>query len=243
MYDLRVVVDHIKGSCDMPMHPGDYFEVRGSRIYIPDNKYMCLWALQSLMAILPAKQRDSSDPDDWLPAARYMSCPDPNGMVIFRIDRIERTSSESGVGANGPGIKIKPELCSGCRACELACSFSRAGVFDPGVARIRVDKDEPEGHDIPIVCRQCADAPCVNACPFGALHKDKTTGAILVTYEKCKGCRKCEAACPNRAVFFHRETKKVLICDLCGGDPKCVSRCVTGAITVREPSEKEGECR
>lgn len=236
MHDLRVVVDHVRGSCDMPMRPGDYFELRGGRIYIPEGKYMCLWALQSLMPLLPAKQRDSSDPDDWLPSARYVSCPDPNGMVIFRIDRIEQTDHTGGCGRGGPAIEINPEVCSGCRACELACSFFHSGTFDPEVARIHVGKDEPEGLDIPRLCRQCDDAPCISSCPFGALYRDEVTRTILVINEKCRGCRKCAGACPNGAIVFHPETRKPLICDLCGGNPSCVTRCVTGALTLKSPN-------
>lgn len=229
MYHLRVVVDHIKGSCDLPMHVGDYFEVRGGRIYIPEGKYICLWALQSLMPLLPAKQREISEPGDWLAEVRYASCPDPNGMVVFRIDRLPAEAVDDNKRAGA--MVVTPSVCSGCRACELACSFFHNGMFDPLLSRIRVEKNEPEGIDTPHVCRQCPDAPCVKACPFGALRQ-LPDGVISVSNELCKSCRKCAKACPYGAVFFHPMTAKPLICDMCGGQPSCVARCVTGALQV-----------
>ena len=35
MYDLRIVVEEIKGFCDLPMEVGDYFEVHAGRIIVP----------------------------------------------------------------------------------------------------------------------------------------------------------------------------------------------------------------
>jgi Fe-S-cluster-containing dehydrogenase component len=34
--------------------------------------------------------------------------------------------------------------------------------------------------------------------------------------------------------MLHPETDRVVICDLCGGDPACVKRCATGAIVYEE---------
>jgi Fe-S-cluster-containing dehydrogenase component len=38
-------------------------------------------------------------------------------------------------------------------------------------------------------------------------------------------------ACPFGVVVLHPETGLPLICDLCGGEPACVVRCATGAIS------------
>ena len=89
MYDLRIVVDEVKGFCDMPMKVGDFFEVRGGRIIVPPGQHICMWALQSLMPFFPVKQRASKEENDWIPYTKRISCPDPNGMVIYRIDRIK----------------------------------------------------------------------------------------------------------------------------------------------------------
>jgi carbon-monoxide dehydrogenase iron sulfur subunit len=93
-----------------------------------------------------------------------------------------------------------------------------------------VNKIEPLGVDDPHVCRLCQRAPCLVACPAGALSRSGTTAAILVDPGKCIGCYACLDACPFGVVTLHPETGEILICDLCGGDPACVKRCATGAI-------------
>lgn len=222
----------------MPMKVGDYFEVRGGRISIPEGKHVCLWALQSLMPLLPAKQRDLGDPGDWLPAVRYVSCPDPHGMVIYRIDRIPPSGAPAHASTR---LRVDASSCSGCRSCELACSFWRSGAFDPSVSRIRVQKDERQGSDIPRVCRQCNKPSCAGACAEGALRQDPVTRAITVSPERCTGCGKCADACPFGAVFFHPVTRKPLICDLCGGEPQCIERCATGALSASTRTLRGGD--
>jgi len=61
-----------------------------------------------------------------------------------------------------------PLECSGCRICELVCSFTFEKVIDPNKARIKVIT---RGHlDKPIACRNCQDAPCLEACKSRALY-------------------------------------------------------------------------
>jgi carbon-monoxide dehydrogenase iron sulfur subunit len=131
---------------------------------------------------------------------------------------------------NARRILVREDLCSGCRACEVACVARHEGSFGTAAARIRVTKIESLGVDHPHVCRHCSHAPCVDACPVGALYKDGTTGAILLVSDDCLGCSACADACPFGVVTLHPETGLALICDLCGGDPACVKRCATGAI-------------
>ncbi len=54
---------------------------------------------------------------------------------------------------------------------------------------------------------------------------DRGTTAVLVDQEKCISCGKCFGACPGAVPFLHPETNKVIVCDLCGGDPECVKVC------------------
>lgn len=246
MYDLRVVVDEIRGFCDLPMKVGDYFEVSGGRITIPDGKFMCLWALQSILPMLPAKQRNIVEENDWLSDTVRVACPDPNGMVIFRIERVGEPAGEgtkehdgrtgrdtrtrSGRGPR-PKMLVNEKLCAGCRACELICSFTHERKFSDLLSRIHVDKVDEDGIDRPLVCRQCGNARCVEACPSGALSRNPETRCVVVDETRCSGCGTCADACPFGAVAFHPETRVPLICDLCGGDPECVRRCPTGAIS------------
>ncbi len=112
----------------------------------------------------------------------------------------------------------------------VACVVAHDGRFGTSSARIRVAKDEAEGQDRPNVCRLCKRAPCLAACPNGALYRRDGDGPVLVRTEQCTGCGACVAACPFGAASLHPEAGTALICDLCGGDPACVRRCATGAI-------------
>lgn len=246
MYDLKVVVEEVKGFCDLPMKPGDYFEVKGGRIIIPEGKYMCLWALQSMMPLLPLKQRKIAEENDWVPHTKRICCPDPNGMVIYRIDAQDPETNQPIAEKQGekdypkPRMLVDQEKCTGCRACETACAFEHHGSFCGESALIRVEKKEAEGLDLPQVCRQCGNALCLTACPTQALSRDTNTKAVLVQKEKCTGCQACAQVCPFNSITFHPVTKKARICNLCNGDPACVKRCPSGALTFGNAGQKKG---
>lgn len=133
-------------------------------------------------------------------------------------------------------ILIDPQKCSGCRYCELACVFNKEKTLQPSLARIQVFYNWDEGLSVPIVCYHCEDAPCINACPTGALNRNEHD-AVVVDYEKCLGCRVCTIACPFGAITYSTEKSKILKCDLCSGDPVCVKFCSTGAIKYDEPDK------
>ena len=135
-------------------------------------------------------------------------------------------------------ILVDAGVCSGCRACEVACVAHHEGRFGTAVARIHVTKIEHLGLDVPHVCRQCRHAPCVDACPSDALDRDPHTGAVIVQADVCIGCAACVDACPFGMAALHPETGLALICDLCGGDPACVKRCATGAIVYDDTDAK-----
>jgi len=70
----------------------DFFEVTESnRVRIPEGKHFCMYALASVLPLLPAKQR-RLPPEDWLEQDSLVCCPDPDERVVMRIERIgERT--------------------------------------------------------------------------------------------------------------------------------------------------------
>jgi Fe-S-cluster-containing hydrogenase component 2 len=121
--------------------------------------------------------------------------------------------------------------CSACRRCEIACSLSRENRIWPEASRIRVFMLVP-GVEFPHFCAQCEDYPCVKSCQFKALSISKRTGAVIVKAEKCTACGKCIDAYPGRIPHMHPREKHILICDLCGGDPKCVKTCQEGGWNV-----------
>ena len=92
LYDLRVTVERIEGRSVCGLEVGDYFELTESnRVRIPAGRHFCVYALQSVLPLLPAKQRNLAA-EDWLELDTHVACPDPDERVIMRIDRIgERT--------------------------------------------------------------------------------------------------------------------------------------------------------
>lgn len=123
--------------------------------------------------------------------------------------------------------------CSGCRLCEIVCSFYHEGRIWPEASRIRIFMLLP-GTEFPHLCVQCGDYPCINSCPTKALKIDQRTGAVLIDKEKCTACGACIKACPGSIPKIHPTEKYALICDLCDGDPQCVKVCDWKAIWITE---------
>lgn len=155
------------------------------------------------------------------------------------------------------GMVIEASLCVGCEACTTAC---RAHNGTPaGILLSRVlEKEEGKFPNVsrvytPILCFNCADPPCVKACPSKALYK-RSDGIVVVDKEKCCGAKACIAACPYDALKFYGEEKSyfggelteieklyyhkyklgtVTKCDFCldrveeGLQPACVEACST----------------
>jgi uncharacterized repeat protein (TIGR04076 family) len=63
--------------------------VNSSHLRIPDGKHFCVYALQAVLPLLPAKQRDLPA-DDWLDRDNLVCCPDPEERLIMRIERTGR---------------------------------------------------------------------------------------------------------------------------------------------------------
>jgi len=119
------------------------------------------------------------------------------------------------------------QKCSGCRKCEIACSLFHEKRIWPEASRVRVFMLVP-GAEVPHLCVQCEDYPCVSSCSMGALSISRKTGAVLVDDEKCNACGACIEACPGRVPHLHPAKKTILICDLCDGRPQCTKVCQEG---------------
>ena len=88
LFDLRVTVDSIEGRSVCGMAVGDFCELTNSNeLRIPEGKHFCIYALQSALPLLPAKQRQLPA-RDWLERDTLVACPDPEERLIMRIDRI-----------------------------------------------------------------------------------------------------------------------------------------------------------
>ncbi len=91
LYDLRVRIDEINGNCTCDHVVGDYFELKGGKLSILAGRFFCLYALQSVAALLPAKQRPLH-PNDWMETDSRVTCPDPHCGLIMRIERTKSTT-------------------------------------------------------------------------------------------------------------------------------------------------------
>lgn len=114
--------------------------------------------------------------------------------------------------------------CSGCRLCEIACSLHHEGKIWPEASRIRVFMLVP-GVEVPHLCAQCSNYPCVAVCPVDALSVSAETGAVIVDDATCTACGLCITACPGEIPHLHPNGTHIVICDLCGGDPECAKIC------------------
>jgi len=133
-------------------------------------------------------------------------------------------------------LVVDYEKCTGCRSCEMVCSVSHLQVCNPAKSAVRIVKKGERGLNVPVVCQQCEDPACANICPVQAISRNEDTGATVVDYDLCVGCRMCIVACPFGAIAFDMDRRQSIQCDLCGGaEPWCVRFCETGALTYRLP--------
>jgi uncharacterized repeat protein (TIGR04076 family) len=66
---------------------GDCFYLEDSKIFVPDGKYICMWALQSMMPIFPIlNEKDKLERGHWIGSVKHFTCPDPQGKVIYRLE-------------------------------------------------------------------------------------------------------------------------------------------------------------
>jgi Fe-S-cluster-containing dehydrogenase component len=59
-------------------------------------------------------------------------------------------------------------------------------------------------------------------------------GTAVIDEKKCIGCKFCISACPLGNITFSPIERKIVKCDLCGGEPGCAEFCPSGAIEFRE---------
>lgn len=144
-------------------------------------------------------------------------------------------------------IFVNVERCVACKTCEIACALNRSSLsrqlpdaiyeaVSP-LSRVRVEPTGMEG-GFPIQCRHCDDAPCLDACPAGALYRDPE-GLVLIHDERCIGCWMCLMVCPFGAPQPFRHFRKAIKCDQCKGMdvPYCVESCPTHALFLVDPDD------
>lgn len=79
-------------------------------------------------------------------------------------------------------ISIDVGRCTGCLICQLICSFTYTGAFNPARARIVIERDQKEIHFADECVQNCH--LCTRYCVYGAItRKDETSkvGSIAST--------------------------------------------------------------
>ena len=89
------------------------------------------------------------------------------------------------------------------------------------------------------VCKHCDPAPCLEACPTGALFRTEFD-TVVVQQDICNGCGYCVPACPFGVVELSQADGKAHKCTLCydrlkgGLEPACAKSCPTDSIQFGE---------
>ncbi|MBI4410769.1 MAG: 4Fe-4S dicluster domain-containing protein [Gemmatimonadetes bacterium] len=86
------------------------------------------------------------------------------------------------------------------------------------------------------VCKHCVSAPCLEACPTGAIIRTEFD-SVYVQQDVCNGCGYCQAACPFAVIAVDKDGDgKAHKCTLCydrlkdGLEPACAKACPTDSI-------------
>jgi formate dehydrogenase iron-sulfur subunit len=95
------------------------------------------------------------------------------------------------------------------------------------------------------VCKHCANAPCLEACPTGSIFRTEFD-TVVVQQDICNGCGYCVPACPFGVVELSLDDGKAHKCTLCydrlkgGLEPACSKSCPTDSIQFGELNELFG---
>ena len=141
---------------------------------------------------------------------------------------------------NRKNILVDTKYCIGCWACEMACKQENevpVGIKWLNVVKVgpKMVGDRLRMDFIPMRCRHCSKAPCIDACPEDAISK-RSDGIVLIDGERCIGCLNCAEVCPFHAIQLNEQTGTVEKCTLCvhridaGLEPSCVLACPSKCI-------------
>lgn len=88
---------------------------------------------------------------------------------------------------------------------------------------------------VPVICRNCEDAPCVTACMSGCRQRNGK-GWVITDYSRCVGCWMCIMNCPFGAIEREKGANIALKCEGCREEeiPPCVAACERGILSHRD---------
>jgi formate dehydrogenase iron-sulfur subunit len=166
------------------------------------------------------------------------------------------------------GFFTDTTLCIGCKACEVACkqwnqlpedglhltgmSYDNTGHLGSSTWRhvSFIERPVPLGGTLSNfswlmmsdVCKHCARAGCLEACPTGAIVRTEF-GSVYIQPEICNGCGYCVSACPFGVVDRREDDGRAWKCTLCYDrlrgqlEPACAKACPTDSIQFGELDE------
>ena len=120
-----------------------------------------------------------------------------------------REASANGGALEGKRLAMVIDLqrCTGCGGCVVSCKSENNVQTGVRWAKTIVETigkfPDVRLNFIPTLCNHCDKAPCVRACPTGAMHKDDG-GITAHNPVKCIGCKTCKAMCPYDVVTLNK---------------------------------------
>ncbi|MBI4320376.1 MAG: 4Fe-4S dicluster domain-containing protein [Chloroflexi bacterium] len=114
------------------------------------------------------------------------------------------------------GMVVDVDRCTGCQACVVACqaenniptNTEETYLQHRAHEWIRVERywvgeyPDIKARFLPVLCQQCANAPCEPVCPVYATHRSDD-GLNTQVYNRCVGTRYCGNNCPWHVRFFN----------------------------------------
>ncbi len=144
-------------------------------------------------------------------------------------------------------IAVHLDRCTGCQTCELYCAAERGSagktllkaVQESPLPKPRLRVEGTSEASLPVQCRHCLEAPCLDACLTGALVRDAESNMVVVRDDSCIACWTCVMFCPYGVIFPWPERSLALKCDRCTymEHPVCVEVCPTEALELVDLDE------
>jgi Fe-S-cluster-containing dehydrogenase component len=152
---------------------------------------------------------------------------------------------------------IDAAKCTGCKLCIIACkdehvenSYPPWTMPQPDTGHFWIDVHATERGRIPrvrvtylpLLCQHCANAPCIKACPEGAI-KRRDDGLVWIDPAACTGCGLCKEACPYDVIYMNGELDIAQKCTGCahrvdeGALPRCAEVCPHDAIVFGDETD------
>ncbi len=139
-------------------------------------------------------------------------------------------------------IGIHLDRCQACKTCELYCAVGRGSngktllkaVREVPTPTARLQVEGTNDVSLPVQCRQCQNAPCLDVCLAGALVRDPETGMVIIHENRCVACWTCTIFCPYGTIYPSCEQKMAIKCDRCNymEHPICIDVCPTQALQL-----------